>query len=139
MRFGPAVAQRFSLGYGPRFVNKNTQWVRLLAAVAVSLVACCFVAYYSRLSRLRFNYEHPGSHLMHATDFLSQWAWIGYALPTVAFLVGVWALRRSAVSTVLLEVIIAGTWFLSLVWFGFCLLMWQAQNVPAFSHMELHF
>lgn len=76
---------------------------------------------------------------MRATDFLSQWAWIGYALPAVAFVVGVWVLRRSAVSPVLFEAIIAGTWFLSLVWFGHCLLMWQAQNVPVFSQMELHF
>jgi hypothetical protein len=31
------------------------------------------------------------------------------------------------------------TSILSLAWVGVCLLLWQAQNVPIFSHMEYHF
>jgi hypothetical protein len=116
-------------------VNTKTHLVRLLAGVAVSVASCFFVTAYSRLSLFRYGHEQPDGHLIRATEFLLQWAWVGYAVPAVALLLGIWALRRNAASPVLFEVIIAGTWFLALVWFGQCLLFWQAQNLRIINHI----
>ena len=116
-------------------MNPKPNLVRLLAAVAVSVASCFFVTVYSRLSLFRFRHEQPDGHLIRATEFLLQWAWVGYVVPAVALLVGTWALRRNAASPVLFESIIAGTWFLALVWFGHCLLFWQAQSVPIIDHI----
>jgi hypothetical protein len=123
----------------PDFVNTKTHLVRLLAAVAVSAAGCFFVTAYSSLSHFRFRYEHPEGSFSRATEFLSQMGWVGYAVPAIALLAGILALRRVEVSDVLIEIIIASTWLLSLVWFGSCLLFWEAQNIPVFSHMQFHF
>jgi len=120
-------------------VNPIAYLVRLCAAVAVSVAGCFFVVAYSRLAHFRFQYEHPEGSFCRATEFLAQRGWVGYAVPAFALVLGVWALRRAGGSPVFIEVVIAATWFLSLVWFGSCLLLWQSQNVPVFSHMKFHF
>jgi hypothetical protein len=120
-------------------VNEIAYLVRLLAAVAVSVAGCFFVTACSRLAHFRFQYEHPEASFSRATEFLVQTGWVGYAVPALALLLGLWALRPPGSSPVFLEVVIATTWLLSLVWFGSCLLFWQAQNVPVFSHTKFHF
>lgn len=112
-------------------MNTKACLVRLFGAVAVSVAGCFFVSVYSRLAHFRFLYEHPEGSFSRATEFLAQTGWVGYAVPAVALLLGLLALRRPGGSPVLVEVVIAATWLLSLVWFGSCLLMWQAQNVCA--------
>ena len=98
-----------------------------------------FVSAYSRVAHFRFLYEHPEGSFSRATEFLSQAAWVGYMIPAAAILLGFWALRRADSSPVFIEIVIAATWFLSLAWFGCCLLFWEAQNAPVFSHMRYHF
>ena len=120
-------------------VNTKANLVRLLGAVAVSVAACFFVTVYSSMAHFRFLNDHPGGSFSKVTEFLTQRGWVGYMLPALALLVGCWALRRAGHSSVWIEVVIAGTWLLSLVWFGYCLLMWEIQNCPVFSHMEFHY
>ena len=120
-------------------MHPKAQFVRLLAAIVVSGIAGLFVLEYSRFSRLRFEYEHPGGHLIHATEFLASSAWIGFVVPLIALLLGTGALRLSKGSAVLFEVVMAFTWALSFFWICFGILSWQIQNVPVFSHMEWHF
>jgi hypothetical protein len=120
-------------------VSTKANLVRLLGAVSVSVAACFFVSLYSRMAHFRFLSDHPGGNFSNAAEFLTQRGWVGYMLPAVALLVGCWALRRAGQSSVWIEVVIAGTWILSLVWFGYCLLMWEVQNCPVFSHMEFHY
>lgn len=120
-------------------MNTKAHLVRLLTAVAASLAGCFFVSTYSRLAHFRFRYEHPDGNFSRAAEFLTQTGWVGYTVPTVALLLGVWALRRPGGPSLFIEVVIAATWLLSLVWFGSCLLFWEAQNVPVFSHMTFHF
>src|ERR1035437_9635186 len=118
---------------GQDLVHTKVHLVRLLAAIAGSTAGCFFVSVYSRLSHFRFLYEHADGRFCRGAEFLSERAWVGYAVPAIALLVGIWALRRSG-SPVLFEIIVALTWVLSLVWFGSCLLIWQSQNCPTFSH-----
>jgi hypothetical protein len=120
-------------------VHIKPHLIRLLAAVAASVGSCFFVIVYSRLSHLRFRFEHPDGSFIRATEFLSQSAWIGYSVPAVALLTGILALRRTDSSPVFIETIIALTWLLSLLWVGCCILIWQSQNIPTFNHMEWHY
>jgi hypothetical protein len=120
-------------------VNTKANLVRLLGAVTVSVAACIFVALYSRIAHFRFLSDHPGGSFSKAAEFLTHRAWLGYILPAVALVAGCWSLRRVGQSSVWIEVVIAGTWLLSLVWFGYCVLAWEVQNCPVFSHMELHY
>ena len=120
-------------------VNTKAYLVRLLGAIAISVAGCFFVSVYSGIAHLRFLSDHPEGSFSQVTEFLSQRGWVGYTLPAFALLVGCWALRRAGRSPVWIEVVIAGTWFLSLGWFGYCLLMWEAQNCPTFSHMRFHY
>ena len=76
---------------------------------------------------------------MRAAEFLTETGWVGYTVPTIALLLGLWALRRPGDYSLFIEIVIAITWLLSLVWFGSCLLLWEAQNVPIFSGMRFHF
>ena len=120
-------------------MNTKVNLVRLLAAVAVSIAACSFVSTYSRMAHFRFLSEHPEGSFSRATEFLTQTGWVGYMVPAAALLFGLLALWRASASPVLVELVIAGTWFLSLVWFGSCLLFWEVQNCPIFSHGQFHF
>ena len=120
-------------------MNTKAYLVRLLTAVAVSTAGCFFVSTFSRLAHFRFRYEHPDGNAMRAAEFLTETGWVGYTVPTIALLLGLWALRRPGDSSLFIEVVIAVTWLLSLVWFGSCLLCWEAQNVPIFSGMRFHF
>lgn len=129
----------YPFGTAPDLVNTKTHLVRLIAAIAVSVAGCFFVSVYSRLAHFRFRYEHPEGSFSRATEFLAQTGWIGYAVPAFALFLGVWALRRPGGSPVFIEAVISATWLFSLIWFGSCLLLWQAQNVPVFSHMQSHF
>jgi hypothetical protein len=113
--------------------------VRLISAIAASVATCFFVVYYSQLSLARFGHEHPNAHLIRATLFLLEWGWCGFAIPVISSVAGVLLLRRSRFDLFLFEIVICGTWLLSLLWAGHCLLMWQAQNVPIFSLGEPDF
>jgi len=120
-------------------VNNKIHLVRLLIAIAVSLGVSFFVIQYSRLAFLRFRYEHPYAQLINGTEFLKDRAWIGYSIPLTTLLAGLFALRRGGSSSLMIEVVIGLSWVFAFAWFGLCLLAWQAQNVPVFSHMEWHF
>jgi hypothetical protein len=91
------------------------------------------------MAHFRFLCDHPEGRFINGTEFLTQKGWVGYMLPAVALLTGCWAIRRAGRSPVFIEVVIAGTWFLSLVWFGQCLSLWEAQNCPSFSGMRFHY
>ena len=133
------MAQLSTFGNMAAIVNTKVYLVRLATAVMVSAATCFFVSAYSRMAHFRFLSDHPEGSFINATEFLTQKGWLGYTLPAVAFLIGCWALRRVGRSPVLIEVVIASTWFLSLVWVGYCLLMWEVQNCPVFSHMRFHY
>jgi hypothetical protein len=141
-----SVSFRISLARGEGFgvfgkpcVNNKINLVKLLGAVSVSAAACLFVSAYSRMAHFRFLSDHPGGSFSKVTEFLTEKGWVGYLLPAVALLAGWWALRRASDSAIWIEIVIAGTWLLSLGWFGYCLLMWEVQNCPVFSHMEFHY
>ena len=119
-------------------VNLKVQLTRLLSAVVLSVAACFFVVTYTRFSHFRFRFEHPGAQLMKGCVFIVHYSVVAYVIPIIALLAGIVALRARN-SIVIFEVILAVTWVLSLGWAGLCLLLWQSQNVPMFSHMELHF
>jgi len=120
-------------------VNTKANLVRLLGAVAVSVAVCFFVSVYSSMAHFRFLCDHPEGSFSQITEFLTRRGWVAYIVPALALLLGCWALRRAGHSPVWFEVVIAGTWFLSLAWFGYCLLMWEIQNCPVFSHMQFHY
>jgi len=116
----------------------SVQIVRLLAATAASAVACFFVVAYTHLSQYRFEHEHPDAEgLISGTDFLASYGQWAYGLPIVALLLGILFIRRGA--SVAFETVLACTWLMSLVWVGGCLLLWLAQNVPIFTHMQWHY
>jgi hypothetical protein len=51
----------------------------------------------------------------------------------------VWCIRRRSAPSAAFEIMLSATWLLALALAGFCLLSWQIQNVPIFSHMEWHY
>ena len=120
-------------------MNPKVQLTRLVSAVVLSVAACFFVVTYTRLSHFRFQFEHPGAQLMIGCVFIVHYSAFAYALPVTALLSGIVALRAKSGVPVIFEVILEVTWVLSLGWVGFCLLLWQSQNIPIFTHMELHF
>jgi len=113
--------------------------VRLLAATIAAATSACFVVEYTRFSRLRFEFEHQGGILTAVNDFMSAHGQWTFALPVLALVLGLWVLlvRPSAAAT--FEAVVSTTWVLAFTVALFCILSWQIQNVPTFSHMEWHY
>lgn len=113
--------------------------MRLLAAVIGSAMAVLFVVAYTRYSRWRFEYEHEGGRLIYVNELLVAYASWLYLLPMATVVAGLWLITRRSQAATSFEILMAVVWLVSLGLICFCLLSWQVQNVPTFSHMELHF
>ncbi|MBM4020438.1 MAG: hypothetical protein FJ288_19325 [Planctomycetes bacterium] len=113
--------------------------MRLFAAVVGSAGSVWFVGLFSVYSQIRFKFEHQGGNLMVVSRaFLHYANWL-FVVPVVALAIGVWLVRSRPQATVTFEILLSVIWLLSLALAAFCLLMWQVQNIPIFSHMELHY
>ena len=113
--------------------------IRLLSAVLGAATSVWFAVTYSRFSKFRFEFEPRGGILTNATtEMLAYGQWL-FLLPVTALVLGVWLLfaRPRAVAT--FEFVLCVTWLLALTIALCCILIWQAQNVPVFSHMEWHY
>jgi len=98
-----------------------------------------FVVTYTRRSHLRFKFEHEGGMLIGFNEVLVPYCGWLYLLPVVALPIGLWLIWRRPQATATLEVLLSASWLLALGLAGFCVLIWQVQNVPTFSHMEWHY
>jgi len=113
--------------------------VRLFAAVLGSAGSLWFVVLYSYLSHLRFKFEHEYGHLKKVNQaFVDNGNWL-FLLPVLALLIGLWLVCSRPKATVTFEILLSVIWLLSLALAAFCLVTWQIQNIPIFSHMEWHY
>ncbi len=113
--------------------------VRMITAVIVLTGSVWFVANYTRFSHFRFNFEHKDGHLIAITELLVLYCQWLYLLPLVILSIGLWLIYFRSQAATALEILISGTWLFALGLAGFCVLIWQVQNVPMFSHMEWHY
>ena|SRR5438046_7407877 len=113
--------------------------VRLIASVIGSTASVWFVVAYTRFSHFRFKFEHEGGQLNAINEVLVPHASWLYLLPVVALPIGLWLICCRPQATATFEILLSAIWLLSLGIAGFCVLIWQVQNVPTFSHMEWHF
>ena len=122
-------------------MTRSEQVVRLLAAVSISLAACLFVTGYDGSSHIRFQFDHPGQTLTgcSAGQFVRTYGKYAYAVPLAALLMGALIIRRWPNSHALFEVVVSTLWVLTFIWAGLILMIWQAQNIPIFSGMRLHY
>lgn len=120
-------------------MNTKAKFIRLMVAVVLSIGSCFFVVAYTRFSLYRFQHEHPGGVLICGTAFFTQWGGMACAAPILSLVAGLFVLWKRHDSEAAIETVIGATWLLSLFWAGACLLFWQVQNVPMFSHMEWHY
>jgi hypothetical protein len=113
--------------------------VRLIAAVVGLTASVWFVVTYTQMSHLRFKFEHEGGRLIAINEVLVPYgSWL-YLLPAIALPIGLWLICRRPNASATLEILLSATWLLALGLAGFCVLIWQVQNVPTFSHMEWHY
>ena len=113
--------------------------VRLLAAVFAAATSAWFSVLYTHFSKFRFEFEHQGANLIVITEEMAAYgAWL-FALPVMALIVGLWLLLARPAAATTFEAILAVTWVLAFALALFCILGWQVQNVPTFSHMEWHY
>jgi hypothetical protein len=115
------------------------QLVRLIAAVLGSAGACWFTVLYTHISRIRFEFDHQGGRLTAVNEILTAHGCWLFVFPVVALVIGLWLLQSRPQFIATFEVHVSVVWLLSLAVAGFCLLTWQVQNIPTFSHMEWHF
>jgi hypothetical protein len=113
--------------------------VRLIAAVMGMTASVWFVVTYTDMSYSRFKFEHEGGRLIAINEVLVPYgSWL-YLWPAIVLPIGLWLIYRRPNASATLEIVLSGTWLLALALAGFCILIWQVQNVPTFSHMEWHF
>jgi hypothetical protein len=122
-------------------MTRSVQFVRLLAAVTISLATCRFVALYDQWSYLRFQYDHPGEKLnkSDAGYFVADYSKYAYVVPLAGLAAGILTIWRRPNSPVLVEVIVSVLWVLAFTWVGLVLILWQVFNVPTISSMRLHY
>ena len=121
--------------------TRSVEFVRLLGAVIVGLLACCFVVEFDSAASARFASDHRGEHLT-GTDvgqFVTNYKNYAYAIPVLGLLIGcifIWLPPRSKVLT---ELAIQTLWVFAFMWACTVLLEWEWQNVPFFSAMRWHY
>jgi hypothetical protein len=115
-------------------MNTNVQIVRLTTAILGSTAICFFVVIYCSLSLAFFSSEHPGIALTNGAHFMLTWKWFGLAFPSIATAAGYWLIRRPVKQPVLFELLVGGTWLLSLVWLGVCVLSWMVNSAAYYLH-----
>ena len=122
-----------------RMTISKPNLVRLLAAVFAAATSAWFVVLYTRFSKFRFEFEHRGGMLMNMNSALSDYGHWLLALPVVTLAIGVWLLVARPAAVTSFEIVLSITWLLAFALVLFCILAWQIQNVPTFSHMEWHY
>jgi hypothetical protein len=122
-------------------ITRSVQVVRLLAAVSIALAACQFVIWYDGVSRIRFQFDHPGQTLTgcYAGQFVTTYGKYASAVPLAALLMGTLTIWRWPNSHALFEVVVSTLWVLAFIWAGLILVIWQVQNIPIFSGMRWHY
>ncbi len=122
-------------------MTRGVQFLRLLTAFAISLLACCFVVMYNHASRTRFIFEHPDadSGQVPYITFVTLHGAYTFLVPAVGLLIGIVIIWRWPKSHVWFELILSTMWILALVWVGMCLLAWQCVSVPLFHGMQFHY
>ena len=121
--------------------TRSIEFVRLLGAVIVGLLACWFVVDFDSSASARFRFDHPGEHLTGTNlgEFVNNYKNYAYAIPVLGLLVGcifIWLPPRSKV---LLELVVQALWILAFMWVCTVLIDWEWQNVPFFSAMHWHY
>ena len=113
--------------------------VRLLAAVLGAATSAWFVVTYTYFSHIRFKFEHRGGTLIALSENLAAYGEWLYVLPVLSLSLGLWLLLARPSYATAFEVILSVTWLVPFAFALLCILAWQIQNVPTFSHMEWHY
>jgi hypothetical protein len=116
----------------------TVEFVRLLGAVIIGLMACWFVVVYDRTAYLRYQFDHSVSkpRMSNLCQFETDYNRCAFAVPVIGLALGcvfAWVWPRSKV---MLEVVIQLLWLLALAWAALVLLIWEVQNIPVFSAMR---
>ena len=101
--------------------------IRLLTAVAVSVIACAFVHLYSWITSLTFERGTSLPTIVEEIVFYSRYALI---FPVILLVVGVLLLRKGEATAAVLECLISLAWITALLWILAALLAWQIARVP---------
>ena len=100
--------------------------IRLLTAVAATLIACVFVSLYNTFSSLIIG---RGAALPMFTAIVVEYNRWAYVVPVFVFLLGLVFLRRGDDGAVGLECTISVAWLSALLWILFAIWAWQLPRI----------
>jgi len=118
-------------------MDRPVQTVRLIGVVLMSSVGVLFVHYYSQVLSNRMEVVFQATALPPACQFLSDYALVGIVLPLFAAVSGSLAIVKQR--RILLEIVLALVFVLSVAWVLFPLVAWQIARIPVFSGMQTHY
>jgi hypothetical protein len=122
-------------------ITRSVEFVRLLGAAVVGLLACWFVIFYGAMARIRFGFDHSGAtpHDNDMSHFVTAWQQYAFAIPILGLLLGCVIIWRWSKQKVLVEEIVQTLWILALIWVGLAIIVWQIMNIPSFYGMRLQY
>jgi len=100
--------------------------VRLLTAVAVTVIACGFVSLYDLVSSLSIE---RGRVLPAITVIVLEYSRYAYVVPVLVLLLGLFFLRRRDGDPVGLECTISIAWLSALFWILLAVWAWQIPRI----------
>lgn len=103
--------------------------VWLVGSVVVSCIAALFVQLYASISESLHNVDHAGQKLPYLTEIVTYSSWLGYLVPVVAAVLGIYLLKIKRFMT-LIDIIIVTAWVLSVTWICIAIIAWQLPKVP---------
>ena len=113
--------------------------VRLIAAVAGSLIASCFLFYFTYASHRRFVIEHGDAPLSAVNEVLIAIGFWVYLFPSAFLLLGALLLWAFPKRVVMFQIVISTIWLSSLLFVTLPILYWTLQNVPEVDLRGVHF
>ncbi len=129
---GPHRSSRIKLRPITRMTISKPNLVRLLFAVLGAGASAWFVVLYTRFSRFRFEFEHPGGNLTPFNTAMSAYGqWLSL-LPLLPLVLGLWLLISRPTAAMCFELVLSATWFVAFALALLCVLSWQIQNVPIY-------
>ena len=100
-----------------------------MGAVVVSAIAALFVQLYCSVSNMAYEADLGGQKLPYLTEIATYSSWIGYLVPAVSAVLGIFLLKVKR-SEILIDIVIVAAWVLSVTWICFAILAWQLPKVP---------
>jgi hypothetical protein len=100
--------------------------VRLLTAVALGLIACVFVSFYSDTSWIIFGRDRP---LYLAPGFMIHYGRYAYGVPTLVLACGLILLRRLDQKLAAFEILLSLAWLSAFAWILATIWAWQVARI----------